>query len=1071
MWAGFSEICRQRTNYEKEKIMRRQSLDKTKFMKEKLFSIFMTITMVCATIYIFFVGNIANALTITATKVCGGMSPGWPSSAFDGEYPFFIAGEANSCRVYKGFVFFDISGYESYLANADSVILGFNLQCTYTADQEELFPINLDFLGMASNTNVDENLWLAQGIESYANILNKDSALGPHTTDVTSISHHDFTGSYLVFRFSPQNYLQDWKNRYYEFSQQLSDTNLIVTSAGSLQFTLGNQTIGVGQSATADLVYTGPNFKGCEISITYGSAITFNGVSGESGFQAYASGNTVSVAYMGVGSIDNPGKIATLTFDGVSEGEGNIQFASSEVRGLTDDGNSQVILTHSTEVTGYINVDGTAPSVDSVVITNDTVAATDDYVKNTDTVTVTASGTDLPAVSWAAGVDATGVTADLSGFGGGGSVAPTTFNYNSGTRQWTATWTLTASDTTPDDGTVTVTVDATDIVNNGPTQGADTIIADNTKPTITNIVCVKTTDAGGIDMANLDNAYAKDGDTLSLTASVTDPAAGAESVKSGVPDVASIKANLTNINGNSADGADSYTDPNASWTITVTNSVEGAHLIVVTATDLVGNSDTGTATSAITIDKTAPGAVSSFKATADGSLEFSFSGTWGTDYYGIRFSRKSASQISGSIGYPRYDAGSYPIADGYESGKACNHDDYYATSPTGGSATHIDKTYTSAPGNPVTYEETTAGQDVYYYQSYVYDKAGNFSAADTANHNDRDSATGYFLGDFDNDGDIDFSGDLTPFSNAFGTDYNHGSWSTFDDCDIGPTGATQRRGNDNRFGLPKTDGVVDFEDLMIFAMNFNNVPPAPMYQQPVFPTDTPLVSLSSEQRAVDANEIFSVSLKLSHNLKAKGAHLMLNYDPRYFEVVKVTEGSLGMTFFRAEDKESVVDINVAALGGDVPLADETIATLEFKAKGSSPNTTIYLSEIDVRGVRNEKADDKLVKLGKVGLNLSVGKPDVTKVFHNYPNPFNPETWIPFQLDKETDVSVKIYGLNGHLVKAIQLWQLPAGYYLNKDKAIHWDGRNDSGERVSSGIYFYQFKAGKVIKTSKMVILK
>jgi flagellar hook assembly protein FlgD len=57
------------------------------------------------------------------------------------------------------------------------------------------------------------------------------------------------------------------------------------------------------------------------------------------------------------------------------------------------------------------------------------------------------------------------------------------------------------------------------------------------------------------------------------------------------------------------------------------------------------------------------------------------------------------------------------------------------------------------------------------------------------------------------------------------------------------------------------------------------------------------------------------------------------------------------------------------------------------------------------------------------------------------------------------------------VKAIQLWQLPAGYYLNKDKAIHWDGRNDSGERVSSGIYFYQFKAGKVIKTSKMVILK
>jgi len=105
------------------------------------------------------------------------------------------------------------------------------------------------------------------------------------------------------------------------------------------------------------------------------------------------------------------------------------------------------------------------------------------------------------------------------------------------------------------------------------------------------------------------------------------------------------------------------------------------------------------------------------------------------------------------------------------------------------------------------------------------------------------------------------------------------------------------------------------------------------------------------------------------------------------------------------------------------------------------------------------------------LNLIVGKPDVTKVFHNYPNPFNPETWIPFQLDRDTDVRVKIYDLQGYLVKTIELGNTPAGYYLSKDKSVRWDGRNDFGEKVSSGIYFYQFQAGRIIKTNKMIVLK
>jgi len=244
-----------------------------------------------------------------------------------------------------------------------------------------------------------------------------------------------------------------------------------------------------------------------------------------------------------------------------------------------------------------------------------------------------------------------------------------------------------------------------------------------------------------------------------------------------------------------------------------------------------------------------------------------------------------------------------------------------------------------------------------------------------------------------------------------------------------------------------------------------------MYKPSVFPEDTPLVSLNSERKVIDDGEIFPVELMLNNKLKIKGAHLVLSYNPEYLEVVKVDQGDLGLVFFKADEKESVVDINAAALDADSPLSDETIATVKFRVRGSTPNTTLYLSKIDLRGPRNEKVDDKLSGLKKVELSLSVGKPDVTRVFHNYPNPFNPETWISFQIDSETDVHLNIYDIKGHLVKTVSLVRVPAGYYLRKDRALHWDGRNHSGERVASGIYFYRFQAGACVKIRKMAILK
>jgi flagellar hook assembly protein FlgD len=90
---------------------------------------------------------------------------------------------------------------------------------------------------------------------------------------------------------------------------------------------------------------------------------------------------------------------------------------------------------------------------------------------------------------------------------------------------------------------------------------------------------------------------------------------------------------------------------------------------------------------------------------------------------------------------------------------------------------------------------------------------------------------------------------------------------------------------------------------------------------------------------------------------------------------------------------------------------------------------------------------------------------------NWPNPFNPETWIPFQLSKDADVTPTIYDIHGRLVRRFDLGYVPAGIYRMKDNAIHWNGANSTGERVSSGVYFYHIQAGSFSASRKMVILK
>ena len=103
--------------------------------------------------------------------------------------------------------------------------------------------------------------------------------------------------------------------------------------------------------------------------------------------------------------------------------------------------------------------------------------------------------------------------------------------------------------------------------------------------------------------------------------------------------------------------------------------------------------------------------------------------------------------------------------------------------------------------------------------------------------------------------------------------------------------------------------------------------------------------------------------------------------------------------------------------------------------------------------------------------LAALTPKETRLLPNYPNPFNPETWIPYRLANAADVILTIYDTKGTMVRRLDLGYQPAGSYTARNRAAYWDGRNENGESVASGIYFYQFRVGDYTATRRMVIVK
>ena len=177
-------------------------------------------------------------------------------------------------------------------------------------------------------------------------------------------------------------------------------------------------------------------------------------------------------------------------------------------------------------------------------------------------------------------------------------------------------------------------------------------------------------------------------------------------------------------------------------------------------------------------------------------------------------------------------------------------------------------------------------------------------------------------------------------------------------------------------------------------------------------------------------------------------------------------------------KNLVVDAN---RDGVVTILDLILVAGMFDDAAAAPSAQPQIPEtltaVEIQGwltdARALEIRDSIMKQGIMVLEqlLAVLTPTETQLLANYPNPFNPETWIPYRLAEDACVTLIIYDQTGQVVRTIDVGHKVAAVYEDQAKAIYWDGRNDFGEPVASGVYFYHLTAGDYSVTRSMVMLK
>ncbi|MBC8231511.1 T9SS type A sorting domain-containing protein [bacterium] len=255
--------------------------------------------------------------------------------------------------------------------------------------------------------------------------------------------------------------------------------------------------------------------------------------------------------------------------------------------------------------------------------------------------------------------------------------------------------------------------------------------------------------------------------------------------------------------------------------------------------------------------------------------------------------------------------------------------------------------------------------------------------------------------------------------------------------------------------------ITAYDAAMILQYVVGRIPSLPAsFQSPAIPDITendarivlPYVDFGQNQPAVVPIEIqqkthlvSSIELTLSYG----------NLKPIKVEKTDLTKGYA--LAYNIQNNQIKI-----ALAGSEPL-EQNGAFVQVEFEPSSQQVASQLRISHIRLNRN--------LLPSVIANSNIQIPQRTALLQNFPNPFNPETWIPYELAKEAEVVIQIYNIKGELVRTLSIGHNPAGSYLSREKSVFWNGKNQSGETVANGLYFYTLKAGEFQAARKMILVK
>lgn len=207
----------------------------------------------------------------------------------------------------------------------------------------------------------------------------------------------------------------------------------------------------------------------------------------------------------------------------------------------------------------------------------------------------------------------------------------------------------------------------------------------------------------------------------------------------------------------------------------------------------------------------------------------------------------------------------------------------------------------------------------------------------------------------------------------------------------------------------------------------------------------------------------AVSLMVDDIHSLSGGDICISYDPTVLSATGVSSDS-GTLMIGNVHECGIVRISFMGAGS---LSSETLANIQFDVIAGGTSTLEFqrakLYRLDASPVNSRPIDSQF--------RLYVMPKRRNMLLQNFPNPFNPETWIPFQLRDQSFVTIRIHSTTGQLVRTLELGYREAGVYASRSEAAYWDGKNEAGEQVASGIYLCSISATNFSATRKMIVQK